>query len=310
MSVGRFISTQAIVIELPLSIVHLPERGGDVPAGVSGTVVAGGYNVVSAVVRQGVETCLASPLGTGPNSAQARALLAQEGIRMLVSEVVGDNGLRITLLEQDGTRTTVTSPGVEIEPNENDLSEIPLQDDDWIYVSANDLAYPSAADVICRWVESIPAEIPVAFGASPMIEEVPLELLKRMLARADFVSMNHRETKIAVSELGPGPIAEVLRRYLKPTAILVHRHGEHGCTIQTRSEATPVGIGAYQAARIDTTGVGDTHIGVMIAGIMQGLELEEAARRANAAGAITLTRPGAGQCPRPEEIDKFLANCR
>jgi ribokinase len=54
----------------------------------------------------------------------------------------------------------------------------------------------------------------------------------------------------------------------------------------------------------DTTGAGDTFSGVLAAGLARGWELERAARRAVAAAALSVTRPGArGGMPRESEID-------
>ena len=90
---AKFISTQSIVLELPLIIDHLPATGTEVQASViEGAVVAGGFYVVAAVARQGVAACVASTLGTGPNSVQARHSLGRESVAVLTRGVVGDLG--------------------------------------------------------------------------------------------------------------------------------------------------------------------------------------------------------------------------
>ena len=57
---------------------------------------------------------------------------------------------------------------------------------------------------------------------------------------------------------------------------------------------------------LDTTGAGDTHTGVLVAGLIDGLDVVEAARRANAAAAHAVACIGPAQAPRREEIDRFL----
>ena len=57
---------------------------------------------------------------------------------------------------------------------------------------------------------------------------------------------------------------------------------------------------------VDTTGAGDTHTGVLVAGLLDGLDVVEAARRANAAAAHAVERTGPAQAPLREEIDEFL----
>ncbi|MDO5673088.1 MAG: PfkB family carbohydrate kinase [Actinomycetaceae bacterium] len=304
--VGRFISTQTIVVELPFSIAHLPERGGDVLGVTTGTTVGGGFSTVAAVARQGIETLLASPLGTGLNSAQSRTALAREGIATLGTEIVGDNGLRLTLLEPDGQRSTITSPGVEAECSPQELAKIDLRDGDWVFVSLPDLVYDTTGPALSSWVKTLPEEVKVAVGGGALVDEVPRDLLTVVLGRADLVSMNERETHIVVSRLGPGPVEHVMRKFIPPTCILVSRDGARGCTVQERAGAVPTGVRAFHVERVDTTGVGDTHIGVMVAGLIQGLGIEEAALRANVAAALALSKPGPGASPGIAQIDAFL----
>ena len=58
---------------------------------------------------------------------------------------------------------------------------------------------------------------------------------------------------------------------------------------------------------VDTTGAGDAHSGVFLAGLAGGLPPGAAARRANAAAALAVTRPGPAVSPSRAELDAFLA---
>jgi ribokinase len=58
---------------------------------------------------------------------------------------------------------------------------------------------------------------------------------------------------------------------------------------------------------LDTTGAGDCFAGWFAAELADGRALEEAARRANAAAAISVTRAGAGSSmPTKSEVESFL----
>jgi sugar/nucleoside kinase (ribokinase family) len=57
---------------------------------------------------------------------------------------------------------------------------------------------------------------------------------------------------------------------------------------------------------VDTTGAGDAHSGVFLAGLAAGLTVGDAARRANAAAALTVTRSGPATSPSRAELDQFL----
>ena len=58
---------------------------------------------------------------------------------------------------------------------------------------------------------------------------------------------------------------------------------------------------------VDTNGAGDAHTGVLVAERADGTSWVEACRRANVAGAITVTRLGPATSPTAAEIDAFLA---
>jgi ribokinase len=61
-------------------------------------------------------------------------------------------------------------------------------------------------------------------------------------------------------------------------------------------------------AVVDTTGAGDTFCGALAAALARGADLEYAARRAAAAGSLSVERPGAaGSAPTAGEVTARLA---
>jgi ribokinase len=87
----------------------------------------------------------------------------------------------------------------------------------------------------------------------------------------------------------------------------VIRHGAAGCTFgggPPRAPVTPVP--AMKVTAADTTGAGDTHTGVFLAGWVAGLGIPDALHRANIAAAISVTRSGPAAAPGPAEIDQAI----
>jgi len=68
-----------------------------------------------------------------------------------------------------------------------------------------------------------------------------------------------------------------------------------------------VRIPAPTVHAVDTTGAGDAHSGVFLAALADGLSAADAARRANAAAAMAVTRPGPATSPTRAELDAWLA---
>ncbi len=305
---ARFISTQTITLELPLKVDYLPEIGAEVRASVlEGAVVAGGFFLAATVARQGIAVGVASTLGTGPNSVQARHSLGRESISVLLPETVGDIGLRIVAIDSEGTRTIITSPGVETEPDPQDFTKVVLRPDDWALINLNDLAYPQLATALSEWVQSLPSRVHLALAGGPLVGAVDLDVLVKTMRRANLLTLNKQQADAIGSRIGRGPISDILRRYLQPEAHLVLRDGSHGAAIQENTSQIPIGIPAFQGEIVDTTGVGDAHTGVLIAALMQGMSLEEAAVRANAAATIVLRRRGYYKVPTAAQIDEFLS---
>jgi len=67
----------------------------------------------------------------------------------------------------------------------------------------------------------------------------------------------------------------------------------------------------FQVPVVDTTAAGDAFIGAFAVALANGLDLQTALLRANAAGALTVTKAGAqSSLPTLEELDQFLHNHR
>jgi ribokinase len=63
----------------------------------------------------------------------------------------------------------------------------------------------------------------------------------------------------------------------------------------------------HRVAAVDTTGAGDTLTGVLAASLAQGYELRASVRRAVAAAALAVTKPGArAGMPTTAEIERLM----
>jgi sugar/nucleoside kinase (ribokinase family) len=83
------------------------------------------------------------------------------------------------------------------------------------------------------------------------------------------------------------------------------RVGDAGCVVAEspqRSELVP----GFSVGVVDTNGAGDTHVGAFAAQLASGRSPLEAARWANAAAALSVTRPGPATGPTTEELNAFV----
>jgi sugar/nucleoside kinase (ribokinase family) len=68
-----------------------------------------------------------------------------------------------------------------------------------------------------------------------------------------------------------------------------------------------VHVPGFRVDVLDTTGAGDTHTGTFIAALARGADALDAARTANAAAALSVTRRGPATAPSAAELARFLA---
>lgn len=96
--------------------------------------------------------------------------------------------------------------------------------------------------------------------------------------------------------------AQLQRRGFKSCVVTL---GSHGCLV-VEEQATP--LSGHSVAAVDATGAGDAFNGALAVALSEGRSLVDAARWANAAGAIAVTRRGAQpSLPPRSEIDAFPA---
>jgi sugar/nucleoside kinase (ribokinase family) len=112
----------------------------------------------------------------------------------------------------------------------------------------------------------------------------------------------------------PAAAAVAVAARLSAGAVAVVRDGPQGCWVleagagRSSVEARePTYLPGFPQEAVDTNGAGDTHTGVLVACRAGGADWATAARRANAAGAIKVTRRGPATAPTAAEIDDFLA---
>jgi sugar/nucleoside kinase (ribokinase family) len=319
----RLVFAGEAIVDLLMRVPALPGRGGDMLAESASVEVGGGFNIMAAAVRQGLPVVYAGGHGTGPWGDKVRAALAAEGIGLFrPPDPDADTGFTVGLVEPDGERTFVTALGAESlrQPDAWDL--VRLRPGDAVYVSGYGLVPAGSGRVLGAWAAGLPPGVLLFADPGPLVADIPVAVLDPVLARCDWWSCNRREAALLTGSDDP---AEAARRLIRRTgpgaqADVIVRSGPDGCVLAMRvpapaQEHAPAKehalslshITAPAVTAVDTTGAGDAHSGVFLAGLAAGLTPGEAARRANAAAALAVTRAGAATSPTRAELDRFLA---
>jgi len=121
---------------------------------------------------------------------------------------------------------------------------------------------------------------------------------------------------LVVNEVEVGNLAETAD-LSKAISILLHvnqdlriivKLGSEGCLMATREgivRIPGVPLSSFGMTVVNTVGCGDTFLGVLSASLVSGLEVLEALKRANLAGAFKATRPNTRGSPTIEELSEF-----
>lgn len=308
MSVDRLLHAGAVVVDLVLQVPALPVRGGDVAASAGSAAAGGGFNVMAAAARQGLPVAYAGWHGTGALGDVARAALAAEGVRLLQPPRPDvDTGLVVTLVDTGGggERSFVTSPQALAPLSADELARVRPTPRDAVYLSGYSLVDRAGGRALAGWLPGVQGT--VVLDPGPLVGEVPDDVLGAVLARTGWLTVNAEEARVMTAGEDPGRAALLLSARCAGPAHrgVVVRTGERGCVLVLPGEA-PVTVPGVPVTAVDTTGAGDAHTGVLVAGLARGLAPLAALERANAAAAGAVTRRGPATCPTAAEVDALL----
>lgn len=312
----RLLHLGNVVVDVVLTVPALPEPGGDILATSTQTTAGGGFNVMAAARRLGLAVAYGGALGTGPFAEVARAACAGEGIEVLRPAKAGvDTGFVISIVDATGERTFLTSPGAEATLAAADLDGVRAGPGDAVYVSGYGLAHPANRAALSGWLARLGDGSTLVFDPGPLADSLPRDVLGTVLRRADWITCNAREAARLTGVAEPGGTQLGVtgpRRALElltirgPRAGVLVRMGPDGCLLGRAGE--PVRhIPGFAVTAVDTNGAGDTHTGAFLAALASGADEAGAARLANAAAALSVTRRGPATGPGREDLELFLA---
>ena len=297
-------SAQALVDEV-VEVAALPERGGNAVATSYSRYAGGAVNILVAAARSGADCVHAGAVGTGANGDLVRAALVADGVAVSSPAVPDlDTGICVVMVEPSAERTFVTTQGAERH----------------ITVESLQTAAPVAGDVVClsgfslvgrtrdpllQWVAGLDPGVVVVLDPGDAFGGLDESSQEAVLALTTVWTSNAAEALTLTGVGVEDDSAAAVAARLPAGAVAIVRDGARGCHVHEAGQT--VHLGGHPQEAVDTNGAGDTHTGVLLAERARGASWHEAARRANAAGAIKVTRRGPSTAPTAAEIDAFLA---
>jgi ribokinase len=244
----------------------------------------GANQAVAAAWAGGAETTFVGALGEDEAADLILVSLGGAGVRTdLVERADAPTGTAFVTVAPDGENAIVVAPGAN----------------DHVRIGAAQAERIGAADVVLAQLE-IPLDVVAAAAAARRPEA--LMILNAAPSRELPDSLCDALDLLVVNEHEAADLAGEPEKLLERVPAVVVTLGGEGCVI-LRRDREPVRIPGFPVDVVDTTGAGDTFCGVLAAALAQGENLPEAAKRASAAGALAVTRPGAqAAVPTADEV--------
>ncbi|GAB3434020.1 PfkB family carbohydrate kinase [Phycicoccus ginsengisoli] len=302
---ARVIHTAQALVDVVVEVDALPRRGGNAVARSYARYAGGAVNILVAAARSGADAVLAGAVGEGPNGDLVRSALAAEGVQVSSPVVAGlDTGICVVMVEPSAERTFVTTQGAERRISVASLGTSRPGGGDLVCVSGFSLV-GRTRDPLLEWLDDLDDHVVVVLDPGAAFGDLAAALQQRVLDRTSVWTSNAEEAQQLTGCADPADSVAAVAERLAGDAVTVVRDGAKGCHLRVdgRTEALP----GYPQDAVDTNGAGDTHTGVLVAEVSRGTDWVTAARRANAAGAIKVTRRGPATAPTAAEIDRFLA---
>lgn len=285
----------------------LPQPGETVSGGEFATFLGGkGANQAVGAARLGARVAMVGCVGGDDFGRRLVDGLRADGVD--VSHVRVDresvSGTALITVDPRGQNTIVVAPGANWRLTPEDVARAePLVRDSAVLLLQ--LEVPMDAVLAA-------ARLASAHGVRVVLDPAPAPrepLPDDLLGLVDVVNPNESEARALTGVAVPDEAgaSEASARLLSAGAkAVVIKLGERGAFVHdgTRGQMLP----AIAVDPVDTTAAGDAFAAALAVGLAEGMSLLEAARFANAAGALSVTRRGAQpSLPYRTEVDALLA---
>jgi ribokinase len=287
----------SINLDTTLDVERLPAAGETLLATGVRTAVGGkGANQAAAAARQGVRTAFVGAVGDDPSGASLLDALVQSGVDVSPCRTAAGSvsGQALITVDADGANTIVVAAGANAR------------------LGPADVAVAGRATVVLVQLEIPDDTVRAALGAGraggavTILNPAPARPLDpELLALCDILVPNEREAEVLTGIASAEGAAAALASATAGGTVIV-TCGERGALIWR--DGSGVWVPSFVVDVVDTVAAGDAFCGVLAASLGERLPLDDAVRRAAAAGARATTVRGAlPSLPTRDEVDRLLA---
>jgi ribokinase len=317
---GQVIVLGSLMTDLVARAPRLPLPGESLLGDEFGIFAGGkGCNQAAAAARMGARVSLIGRVGADDFGTTFLRSLAEEGVEHahVTRDPAVGTGTSVIMLGGDGQNAIVATP----------RANYALAPADVLAALDSLLAHPDLSAVFLTQCETTVATVEAglqrarAAGLRTILNAAPIPrtpLSDGLLASVEILVVNETEAAalagVPVETVDDARAAAVrlMARGLRHVVLTLGARGFVWCGGAGGGDASAVELVPALAVRaIDATAAGDAFCGALAAGLAEGANLARALRRANAAGALAVTRMGAlPSLPAAVEVDALLAHDR
>ncbi len=292
-------------MDLVVRIPQIPRPGETLLGGVFKTFPGGkGANQAVAAARLGGRVTMIGCVGNDAFGREMQATLAREGIDTTHVLIHPEAATGVALIQVDaqGQNSIAVASGANFCLTGVDVEKA-LQSIDEFDALVMPLETP---------LETIYAAAKIAAqrSAKVLLNPAPAQVLeKNLLELVDVLLPNEHEIALmtGIPLLVPADTRRAANRLLAlGVKNLLVTLGSQGSALFDASGQQTL-IPACPVRAVDTTAAGDCFVGALAVGLCEGRSLQDAAKFASAAAALSVTREGAQpSLPRRSEVEQFL----
>jgi ribokinase len=295
-------------VDFTVKVERLPQMGETVSGGDYRLSYGGkGANQALAAHLAGAPVLMIARLGRDPNGELLYRHLTASGLSAqgLWRDDDAPSGVALIMVDSEGRNLIATAPGSNRRLSVADIQALePSAFTGSIFLTQLETPLETVEYGLRRARET---------GMTTILNPAPGgQLREELLALPHMITPNETEASLlsGVAVIGLETAQRAGERLLAmgcQTVIITL--GAQGSLLVRRGEARH--FPPFPVTAIDTTAAGDAFNGVLAAGLFEGIALERAIVRANAAGALCVTKRGAQEAlPTRQEIEALVQGAR
>ena len=260
-----------------------------------------GSNQAVAAARLGAEVTFIGRVGSDVFANLAYEIWDAEGVSRdyVIQDQDHATGVAPILVDSQGENMIVVVLGANLNIQPSDID------------AAKDRI--AAADVLLAQLEinldmvAYALKMAKKLGVATILNPAPATPLSSdMMQLADYLTPNETELETLSGSANADVAASARSLLTRDGQTAVVTLGAQGARIVSPNQS--VRLEAFEVDAVDTTGAGDAFNAGLAVALAEGSDLRAAVRFANAAAALSVTKPGAARsAPRRAEVDALIA---